>query len=77
MANGIKASDDSDRFPTTSWTMIVNARDRDPKVAREALDRLCRGYWNPVFAFVRRKGFDPDQAGDRTQIGRASCRERV
>ena len=67
MANGIKASDDSDRFPTTSWTMIVNARDRDPKVAREALDRLCRGYWNPVFAFVRRKGFDPDQAGDRTQ----------
>src|SRR5450432_10153 len=67
MSNGIKTRENSGRFPTTSWTVIVNTRNRDASVAREALEKLCQGYWAPVFAFIRRKGFDPDLAGDRTQ----------
>jgi RNA polymerase sigma-70 factor (ECF subfamily) len=55
------------RFPTTSWSLIVNARNLDDKVSREALSRLCSSYWLPVFAFIRRKGLDPDQAKDCTQ----------
>ena len=55
------------RFPTTSWSLIVNARNLDDKVSREALSRLCSSYWLPVFALIRRKGLDPDQAKDCTQ----------
>jgi RNA polymerase sigma-70 factor (ECF subfamily) len=55
------------RFPRTSWTVIVNARDRETAVSREALDRLCRSYWYPVYAFLRRKGLDAEQARDCTQ----------
>jgi DNA-directed RNA polymerase specialized sigma24 family protein len=47
--------------------MIVNTRDRDVKVARAALEKLCGGYWTPVFVFLRRKGLDDDQARDCTQ----------
>src|ERR1017187_7013642 len=55
------------RFPTTSRTLIVNARNLDDQVSREALGRLCSSYWLPVFVFIRRKGLDPDQAKDCTQ----------
>jgi len=55
------------RFPTTSWTLIVNAGHPDDEVSREALGRLCSSYWLPVFVFIRRKGLDPDQAKDCTQ----------
>jgi RNA polymerase sigma-70 factor (ECF subfamily) len=55
------------RFPTTSWSLIVNARNLNDQVSREALGRLCSSYWLPVFVFIRRKGLDPDQAKDCTQ----------
>lgn len=64
MADGIGKSN---RFPTTSWTMIVKARDQDRTIARQALERLCAGYWSPIFGFLRRKGLDPDHARDCTQ----------
>jgi RNA polymerase sigma-70 factor (ECF subfamily) len=64
------------RFPTTSWTMIVNTRNRDANVAREALEKLCHGYWTPVFAFVRRKGLDHDQSLDCTQAFFAALLEK-
>src|SRR5215467_11927558 len=57
----------SSRFPKTSWTLIVNAGDLDINVSREAIGKLCSTYWLPVFALIRRKGFDPDQAKDCTQ----------
>jgi hypothetical protein len=38
MAKDINTWDEGEPFPTTSWTMIVNTRDRDPQVAREALE---------------------------------------
>jgi RNA polymerase sigma-70 factor (ECF subfamily) len=55
------------QFPKTSWTVIVNARDRETAVSREALGTLCRGYWYPVFAFLCRKGLDTEQARDCAQ----------
>lgn len=76
MADYIKPLEGRSRFPTTSWTMIVKTRDRDTQVAREALDKLCRGYWTPVFAFVRRKGLDDDQARDCTQAFFAALLEK-
>lgn len=51
-------------FNTTQWSLIL-AAGRDG--SREALAELCSMYWQPVFAFVRRKGYDNDDAEDLTQ----------
>jgi RNA polymerase sigma-70 factor (ECF subfamily) len=51
-------------FPTTRWSQVVAAGDRaDP----EALAGLCAAYWYPLYSFVRRKGYPPDEAADLVQ----------
>src|SRR5688572_762203 len=60
-------SDAPRSFATTHWTMIVTAgRDTSPE-ARRAMASLCEAYWYPVYAFVRRKCGDADEAVDLTQ----------
>jgi RNA polymerase sigma-70 factor (ECF subfamily) len=54
-------------FHTTHWSVVLAARDRDAPAAHAALAALCTAYWYPVYAFVRRKGHDADQAADLTQ----------
>jgi RNA polymerase sigma-70 factor (ECF subfamily) len=55
------------RFPTTHWSRVVAAGDRAAPEAREALAELCRAYWYPLYAFVRRKGHGPEDAQDLVQ----------
>ena len=57
----------SSDFPTTRWTLVVAAADPQLKEARSALVSLCEGYWYPLYAYVRRRGYPPDQAQDLTQ----------
>jgi RNA polymerase sigma-70 factor (ECF subfamily) len=57
----------SARFPTTHWSRVVAAGDRSAPEAREALAELCRAYWYPLYAFVRRKGHAPEDAQDLVQ----------
>ena len=54
-------------FPTTRWTMVVAAGDPKRKEARSALVSLCETYWYPLYAYLRRRGYPPDQAQDLTQ----------
>ena len=54
-------------FPTTRWTLVIAAADPQRKDAHAALVSLCEGYWYPLYAFVRRRGYPPDQAQDLTQ----------
>jgi RNA polymerase sigma-70 factor (ECF subfamily) len=54
-------------FATTHWTVLLNAADSRAPGAREALEKLCRAYWYPLYAFVRRKGHDSHDAQDLTQ----------
>jgi RNA polymerase sigma-70 factor (ECF subfamily) len=54
-------------FPTTRWSQVVAAGDRDGPASREALAELCSAYWYPLYAFVRRKGHPPDEAADLVQ----------
>lgn len=54
-------------FPTTCWTLVLNAGGPKAAVAGEALEHLCRAYWYPLYAFVRRKGYAPHDAQDLTQ----------
>ena len=55
------------QFPTTRWTLVVAAGDPRRKEARSALVSLCEGYWYPLYAYVRRRGYPADQAQDLTQ----------
>jgi len=56
-----------DRFKTTIWPIVVNAADPGSPEARDALAELCRAYWYPIYAFVRRRNHTPEQAEDLTQ----------
>jgi len=55
------------QFATTHWSLVIAARDQAAPQAREALAALCRAYWYPLYAFVRRQGHSADQAQDLTQ----------
>jgi DNA-directed RNA polymerase specialized sigma24 family protein len=54
-------------FEPTAWTLIVKAQDRDSPSCLQAMDGLCRAYWYPVYAFMRRQGFASADAQDLTQ----------
>jgi len=53
-------------FATTHWSVVVEAQGESP-AAREALEKLCRTYWRPVYSFIRRQGAGPEEAEDLTQ----------
>ena len=52
---------------TTHWSLVVSAGGNDTTHARNALEKLCRAYWFPIYAFVRRQGHSPHDAQDLTQ----------
>jgi RNA polymerase sigma-70 factor (ECF subfamily) len=64
------------RFATTSWTMVLAAREAPSTEARQALEGLCRVYWYPLYAFVRRQGHDAEDARDLTQAYFAELLEK-
>ncbi|HEY3380895.1 MAG TPA: sigma-70 family RNA polymerase sigma factor [Vicinamibacterales bacterium] len=55
------------RFATTRWTQVVAAGQAATATSSEALAQLCETYWYPLYAYVRRWGFDADEAQDLTQ----------
>jgi DNA-directed RNA polymerase specialized sigma24 family protein len=57
----------SDQFATTQWKIVLEARDGTESLARTALESLCQAYWFPLYAYVRSRGHDADQARDLTQ----------
>jgi len=62
-------------FTTTHWSVVLDAQGESP-AAQEALEKLCRTYWRPIYAFVRRQGFGPEEAEDITQGFFAQLLER-
>lgn len=50
----------------TEWFTIRAASQSTPQAAA-AMERLCRTYWYPLYAYIRRRGFDPPDAQDLTQ----------
>lgn len=52
--------------PDTSWSMIIAAKG-DTARSRDALERFCRLYWPPLYAYARRRGLESADAEDATQ----------
>jgi RNA polymerase sigma factor (sigma-70 family) len=53
-------------FTTTHWSVVLTAQGESP-AAQEALEKLCRTYWWPLYGYVRRQGYSPEEAQDLTQ----------
>lgn len=54
-------------FATTQWTLVFAAGSENVAAKREALASLCHGYWSPIHAYIRRRGYGDDMAKDLTQ----------
>jgi len=53
-------------FTTTHWSVVLKAQGQS-SAAHEALEKLCRTYWRPVYGFIRRQGTRTQEAEDLTQ----------
>jgi RNA polymerase sigma-70 factor (ECF subfamily) len=62
-------------FTTTHWSVVLQAQGESP-AAQEALEKLCRIYWRPIYSFVRRQGVGSAEAEDITQGFFAQLLER-
>jgi RNA polymerase sigma factor (sigma-70 family) len=62
-------------FTTTHWSVVLEAQGESP-AAQEALEKLCRTYWRPIYSFVRRQGITSEEAEDITQGFFAQLLER-
>ena len=54
-------------FATTHWSVVLAAADGGSAQARDALERLCKSYWYPLYAYIRRRGRSAHDAQDLTQ----------
>src|SRR5438045_8431044 len=62
-------------FATTHWSIVLEAQGESP-AAQEALEKLCRTYWRPIYSFLRRQGIGSEEAEDITQGFFAQLLER-
>ena len=63
---GSSAQNGAAAFATTHWSVVLEAQGQSP-AAQEALEKLCRTYWRPVYSFIRREGTKTEEAEDLTQ----------
>jgi DNA-directed RNA polymerase specialized sigma24 family protein len=56
----------STAFTTTHWSLVLEAQGQS-SAAQEALEKLCRTYWRPVYGFIRRQNVRTHEAEDLTQ----------
>ncbi len=63
-------------FAATRWSIVLAAGRRSSPDSQQALESLCRAYWYPLYAYVRRRVSDVHQAQDLTQEFFATLLER-
>ncbi|HEY3913541.1 MAG TPA: sigma factor, partial [Verrucomicrobiae bacterium] len=61
------ASEEPRIFPNTRWSLVLAATKQNAPESAAALEALCRAYWFPLYAYVRRSGRSPHDAQDLTQ----------
>lgn len=55
------------QFATTRWSVVLSAAQWSSPESDAALETLCRAYWYPLYAYVRRRGYSSEDASDLTQ----------
>jgi RNA polymerase sigma factor (sigma-70 family) len=55
------------QFTTTHWSVVLAAGQCETAQSAQALEALCRTYWHPLYAYVRRRGYAEHEAQDLTQ----------
>jgi RNA polymerase sigma-70 factor (ECF subfamily) len=55
------------RFATTHWSVVLAASSSSSSRYEEAISSLCQTYWFPLYAYLRKRGYDPHQAEDYIQ----------
>ena len=63
-------------FATTHWSVVLAAGKSSSSQQKQALESLCQSYWFPLYAYLRRRGYDTHQAEDLTQAFFAHILER-
>ena len=74
-ATGQSTQNGAAAFTTTHWSVVLAAQGESAE-AEAALEKLCRTYWWPLYGFVRREGYKPEEAQDLTQAFFARLLER-
>src|SRR5437762_10227586 len=72
---GASAPNQAIAFTTTRWSVVLTAQGESP-AADQALEKLCRTYWWPLYGFVKRQGYAAEEAQDLTQSFFAMLLER-
>jgi RNA polymerase sigma-70 factor (ECF subfamily) len=75
-SNETDAGSERHWFATTHWSVVLSAGDVHGLKASEALEKLCRTYWRPLYSYVRRQGRGPEDAQDLTQAFFAKLLEK-
>jgi RNA polymerase sigma-70 factor (ECF subfamily) len=70
-------SSSGDIFATTHWTVVLAAGRQHTPQSDAALEELCRTYWFPLYAYVRRRGHTKQDAEDLTQAFFARLLEKI
>lgn len=67
MSSQVPSSEGRRIFPNTRWSVVLAARQPQSPESAAALEAICRAYWYPLYAYVRRSGESPADAEDLTQ----------
>ncbi len=67
MSSHVPPSDAPRAFPNTRWSVVLAATQGQSPESAAALEAICRAYWHPLYAYVRRCGQSPHDAQDLTQ----------
>jgi RNA polymerase sigma factor (sigma-70 family) len=67
---------DTSRFATTHWSLVLAAGDSSSPQHEQALSILCKNYWFPLYAYLRRRGHNTHNAEDYTQMFFAQMLEK-
>jgi RNA polymerase sigma-70 factor (ECF subfamily) len=67
MSSQVSSGEGQRIFPNTRWSQVLAARQPQSPESASALEAICRAYWYPLYAYVRRSGQSPHDAQDLTQ----------
>lgn len=65
--NDSSAAGQAGQFQTTEWTAVLLSAQSGVPAADSAREEICRRYWYPLYVYIRRRGYNGDDARDLTQ----------